>query len=70
MRFFLGPLAGPELGDLGFEAGESLFDGGTPIVFRRIIGGCGMSSGEGVNGVSAHGFTSMAPVPTNKHLNE
>jgi hypothetical protein len=29
-----------------------------------------MSSGEGVNGVSAHGFTSMAPVPTNKHLNE
>jgi hypothetical protein len=28
-----------ELGDLGFEAGESRFDGGGPIVFRKGVGG-------------------------------
>lgn len=45
-RFFLRCLPCFELGDLEFKVGESRFEGRTPIVFRRGVGGCGIGSGE------------------------
>ena len=47
MRAFLLRLTLLELGDLGFEAGESRLNGGAPIVFRRGVGGCVRGTGDG-----------------------